>query len=97
MPSLNRLQINNKFKNLKVIPINVGQESKIKSINFFKKLNIDNLEIFFDDSLNLPKKFSLRGLPTSILINKNGQIFARIVGSIDFDDQKFIKWLNQFD
>ena len=36
--------------------------------------------------LLLAKKFSLRGVPTSILFNKEGKEFARIMGSIDFDN-----------
>ncbi len=97
MPSLNKLQVNEKFKSLKIIAINVGQEPISNSINFFKKLNIENLDIFFDKNINLPKKFSLRGLPTSILLNKNGEEFARIIGAIDFNDEDFIKWLLTYD
>ena len=97
MPSLNKLQANKKFKSLKIIPINVGQEGLSKLVIFFDKLNIDNLEIFFDETLNLPKKFSLRGLPTSILFNKNGDEFARIIGAIDFNDDQFIEWLLSYE
>ncbi len=42
------------------------------------------------------KKFSLRGLPTTILLNKDGLEFARIIGSIDFVDKKFIEWLKSY-
>ena len=97
MPSLNKLQANKKFKSLKIIPINVGQEGLSKLVIFFDKLNIDNLEIFFDETVNLPKKFSLRGLPTSILFNKNGDEFARIIGAIDFSDDQFIEWLLSYE
>ena len=48
MPSLNRLQANTVFNNLKIIPINVGRDNVEKSKNFYKKLKIDNLEIYFD-------------------------------------------------
>ena len=96
MPSLDNLQAHKDLKNLKILPINVGQEKIEKSINFFNELNIKNLDLYYDDSINLAKKFTLRGLPTSILINKNGEEFARIVGSIDFNDKKFVKWLYNY-
>jgi thiol-disulfide isomerase/thioredoxin len=96
MPSLDKLQTNEKLSNLKIFPINVGQDRTDKAQNFFKDLDIKNLEIYFDTSINLAKKFSLRGIPTSILINKNGQEFARIVGSIDFNDVKFVHWLSSY-
>ena len=96
MPSLDKLQGKKEFDNLKILTINVGQESVDKSLSFFKELEIENLELYFDDSINLAKIFSLRGLPTSILINKNGEEFARIVGSIDFNDKTFVKWLYNY-
>ena len=97
MPSLNKLNVNSNFKNLTIFPINVGKEEILKSIQFYKELKINSLKIFFDKNNNLPKKFSLIGLPTTILLNKDGEEFARILGPIDFEDQKFIEWLKQFD
>ena len=96
MPSLDLLQVNENFDNLLIFPINVGQDSKEKSEKFFENLEIQNLSIYFDSQITLAKKFGLRGIPTSIFINKNGEEFARIVGSIDFEDKKFIDWLKKY-
>ena len=97
MPSLNKLKVDKNFKNLKIFPINVGREKISKSRIFFDDLNISNLEVFFDKTNNLANKFSLISLPTTILINKKGEEFARILGPIDFEDNKLIEWLKQFD
>ncbi len=97
MPSLNRLQVNPAFNNLQVIPINVGRDSIEKSKNFYKKLKLNNLKIYFDSDVELAKKFFLRGLPTTVFINKKGEEFARIIGFVNFDDKKIIKWLKQYD
>ena len=97
MPSLDKLDGNNQFNNLKIIPINIGKETKVKSINFFKEIEIDNLNIYYDENLDIPKKLFLRGLPTTILINKNGKEFSRIIGAIDFQDSNFVEWLKQYD
>ena len=96
MPSLDLLQTNNAFDNLKIFPINVGQDNLEKSNEFFKDLKIKNLNVYFDSPNTLAKKFGLRGVPTSILINKDGLEFARIVGSIDFEDEKFIQWFSKY-
>jgi|TARA_B110000971_G_scaffold112262_1_gene115094 thiol-disulfide isomerase/thioredoxin len=96
MPSLDDLQLNSKFNNLKIFPINIGQEDVLKSKYFFKELNIKNLDIYFDAPITLAKKFSLRGIPTTILFNKQGKEFARIMGSIDFHDKEFINWLQLY-
>ena len=68
----------------------------INDFKIFKDLNIKNLNIYFDSSITLAKKFSLRGVPTTILFNKKGEEFARIIGSIDFKDKKFINWLKDY-
>ena len=96
MPSLDDLQLDDKLSNLKIFPINIGQEDISKSEFFFKELNIKNLNIYFDAPITLAKKFSLRGVPTTILFNKKGEEFARIIGSIDFKDEQFINWLKNY-
>ena len=96
MPSLDDLQSNSNFDNLKIFPINIGQENLSKSDSFFKELGIRNLEIYFDAPITLAKKFSLRGVPTTILFNKKSEEFGRIMGSIDFNNLEFINWLKQY-
>ena len=97
MPSLDDLQSNKNFDNLKIFLINIGQENFTKSDSFFKELGIQNLEIYFDAPITLAKKFSLRGVPTTILFNKKGEEFGRIMGSIDFNNLEFVNWLKQYD
>ena len=96
MPSLDLLQMKENLNNLKIFPINVGQDDLDKSLNFFEDLKIKNLKPYFDSPITLAKKFQLRGIPTSIIINKRGEEFARIVGSIDFTDKKFIEWISNY-
>ena len=97
MPSLDILQSNKKTKNLVILPINVGKENIDKAKKFFEDLKIINLKIYYDDSIKLANNFSLIGLPTTIFINKNGEEFARIIGSINFEDKDFIEWLATYD
>ncbi len=97
MPSLDRLYRDNNFKNLVVFAVNMEQPNTKKAKRFFTDLNIQNVEIFFDRNLNFVKEFKLRGVPTTVLINKKGEEFARIVGAIDFQDKKFLKWLSIYD
>ena len=96
MPSLDILQSNKNFQDLIILPINVGKENKDKAKKFFNDLQIKNLKLYYDDSVKLANTFSLIGLPTTIFINKEGDEFARIIGSIDFGDQNFIKWLSNY-
>ena len=77
MPSLDLLQSNETLDNLRIFPINVGQDNTEKAIFFFKDLKVKNLNPYFDPPITLAKKFRLRGIPTTILFNKKGEEFAR--------------------
>ena len=97
MPSLDSLHQNESFKNLQIFAVNMEQPNKFKTKKFFDDLKIKNLNIFFDENLNFVKEFKLRGVPTTILINKKGKEFARILGEVDFEGKKFLKWLKKYD
>ena len=97
MPSLDNLYQDNNFKNLQIFAVNMEQPNTLKTKNFFADLNIKKLEIFFDRNLNFVKEFKLRGMPTTVLINKKGEEFARIIGEVNFQDEKFLKWLSKYD
>ena len=96
MPSLDNLQAKLGLSKLKIFAINVGREDRNKINKFFIDLNIKNLETYYDSPSTLAKMFSLRGIPTSILINKDGQEFARVIGSIDFENKEFINWIKNY-
>ena len=49
------------------------------------------------NDLDFVKEFKLRGVPTTVLINKQGKEFARIIGEVNFEDRKFLKWLSKYD
>ena len=96
MPSLDKLQVNPELDKLKIFAINIGKETLDKVNKFFVDLNIKNFEPYFDPPTTLAKMFTLRGVPTTILINKEGQEFARVIGSIDFEDKNFINWIKKY-
>ena len=73
------------------------QPNQSKTKKFFSDIKIKNLEIFFDSNLNFVKEFKLRGVPTTVLLNKKGEEFARIIGEVDFQNKKFVKWLSKYD
>ena len=97
MPSLDSLYQDQSFKNLEVFAVNMEQPNLLKTKKFFSDLNIQKLQIFFDSNLNFVKEFKLRGVPTSIIINKKGEEVARIIGEVDFLNKKFVKWLKKYD
>jgi len=90
MPSLDKLHAKD---GIYIFPINMEEKNLKNTDKFYKDLNIKNLNTYFDNGLKLVKVFNLRGVPTTIIFNKNKEMVARISGSIDFEDEKFISWL----
>ena len=78
---------------LKFLQLMLKKKNKNKTKKFFKDLNIKNLSIYFDPELKLTKSLSLRGLPTSIILNKDKKEVARIIGEVDFNDKSLLSWL----
>ena len=95
MPHLDKLKSKSKFQDIEILPINIADEELIKSKEFFDEINIKNLEIFYGPSIELAKTFKLRGIPTTILIDKEGYEFARIIGYIDFENKSLLEWLSE--
>ena len=79
MPSLDKLKKLDNFKDINIIPINIGGGSYKKSKEFFDEFKIENLEIFTGSGPQFSQLFKLRGLPTTILIDKSGFEIGRIV------------------
>jgi len=94
MPSLEKLAQN--YPQIKIYPINMEKPNKLKTRDFYKSVGITSLEIYFDPEFDLVKKFKMRGMPTSILIDKNNMEFGRIVGEIDFNSNNFINFLKKY-
>jgi thiol-disulfide isomerase/thioredoxin len=94
MPSLERLS--KEYPKIMIYPVNLEKPNQDKALKFFTDLEISKLDIYFDPNFSLVKLFNMRGVPTSILINKNGQEFGRVIGEIDFFDKSFVNLLKKY-
>ena len=94
MPSLEKL--NFKLPEIDVFAVNMEKPNNSKVNKFFREIGVKDLKIYYDPELRLVKGFRLRGLPTSILINKEGKEFGKVIGEIDFASDEFIKLLKKY-
>ena len=94
MPSLEKLA--QAHKDIKIYPVNMEKPNKLRARDFYNSVGINSLDIYFDPEFHLVKLFKIRGMPTSILIDKNGMEFGRVVGEIDFYDKEFVGLLKKY-
>jgi thiol-disulfide isomerase/thioredoxin len=93
MPSIDKLvDILGKDK-IKIYAINLEKINKKKTDKFLSDLKIKNFSTYYDPEYAMANRIGLRGLPTTLIIDQNGKELARVIGSIDFADEKFVSWL----
>lgn len=87
MPSLIRFQAKEGAA-LKVIALSedMGGPDKVKA--FVDRHDLGKLPIYLDPKNTALRGFALRGLPTSILIGKDGKVLGKIEGEADWDSDK---------
>lgn len=91
MPSMERLQQKFNADNFKVLAINQMEEID-QVFAFTGQLEIDlTFEILFDSQSAVSQAYAVRGLPTTYLIDKQGNIRYRAVGGRDFNHPEVIK------
>ena len=94
MPSLEKLTF--KYPGIKVFAVNTEKPNKIRTRDFFRSVGVTTLNTYYDPDLSLVKTFKLRGLPTSILIDKDGKEFGRVIGEVDFASEDFLNFMKKY-
>ena len=87
MPHLEKLA--QEFPQIDVYPINMEPPNKLRVRDWLYDIGIVSLNIYFDPKLDLAKKFKLIGMPTTVLLDKDGNEFGRIMGEFDFSEESF--------
>ena len=91
MPSLEKLAQD--LPQIDVYPINMEPPNKLRVRDWLQDIGVVSLNTYFDPQLDLAKKFKLIGMPTTVLLDKDGNEFGRIMGEFDFNEKNFINLL----
>ena len=82
------------MSSLRVITISQDKSLDLAK-SFFKKNKHESIEKYFDKDKKVLSKFSLRGLPTTFIVDEDYKVFAKVEGIIEWDSKLFINWLNE--
>jgi thiol-disulfide isomerase/thioredoxin len=94
MPSMERLHQQINADDFSVIAINQMEDSD-QVFAFTGQLEIDpTFEILFDSQSEVSQAYAVRGLPTTYLIDKQGNIRYRAVGGREFNHPEVVKIIN---
>ena len=84
MPAIDALQAEFGGENFEVVTIAAGR-NEIPAINrFFEEVNVTNLPILLDPKNKLASKMAVFGMPTTMILNPEGQEIARMRGDAEW-------------
>jgi thiol-disulfide isomerase/thioredoxin len=94
MPSLDRLRAAMPAGDLAIVLVSQDRGGDKVVAPFFAKLGL-KLETYLDPKSAVGHAFEVRGLPTSILIDREGNELGRVEGALDWDGgpaQALLRW-----
>ena len=88
MPMLDRLQRQLDGLGVVVVALSIDHGGPKMVKDFFQEHGIKNLGVYVDPTMHAQSDFRVIGLPTTILIDREGRDRGRIVGPAEWDDAR---------
>lgn len=93
MPTLDRLQAELGGPDFEVVPLSIDRAGPEVVRKFFSEIGIQNLALHIDASSKALFALGVVGLPTTILINRQGEELGRLVGPAEWDAPEMIDFI----
>lgn len=91
MPSLDRLQSMKGGTDFEVVALSIDKGGSEQVQPFFEEIGIKRLEMYLDQPGVSMQALRIVGLPTTLLIGKDGRELARWVGPKEWDDPETVE------
>jgi len=91
MASLNHLALLFENKNIKIVPISIDVSGALTVRSFYQRLDLNSLSIYVDPSKNVMDAFGIIGIPSTLMISRDGREIGRVVGPAQWDAPESVK------
>lgn len=91
MPALDKLQKDLGGDDFEVVAMNIDRGSPDKAKDFLKEVKAENLAFYRDPSGRLFTKLKAVGMPTTLLVNRDGEELGRLVGPAEWDSPEAVR------
>jgi thiol-disulfide isomerase/thioredoxin len=95
MASLNHLALLLANKNIKIVPISIDASGASVVRSFYERLGLKNLSIYVDPSSKVMNALAIIGVPTTLLIGRDGRVIGRLVGPAQWDAPASVKHISE--
>jgi thiol-disulfide isomerase/thioredoxin len=92
MPSLNALAARMKDA-IVIIPVSVDVSGATAVDGYYRRYGLDQLPVFLDRTSNAMHRLAVIGIPTTLLIDRDGREIARQVGPAQWDSPAIVEGL----
>jgi thiol-disulfide isomerase/thioredoxin len=96
MPALDRLQASLGGLDFQIVPVSIDRGGLDAVRKFYNEIGIHNLAMYIDSSGQVLRQVRALGLPTTVLIDRNGQEIGRAIGPADWDAPEIAEFLRPF-
>jgi thiol-disulfide isomerase/thioredoxin len=93
MPALDRLQAALMGASLELVALSIDRGGVAVVRTFFEKFGIQKLAIYIDSSAKAKHELNIVGLPTTLLIDRDGREIGRLIGPAEWDSREMIKFI----
>jgi thiol-disulfide isomerase/thioredoxin len=93
MPALDRLQAALGGTDFEVVALSIDHGGKDVVSKFYVDVGIHKLDMYLDNSATATRALSIFGLPTSLLIDREGREIGRVIGPAEWDSPETIEFI----
>jgi thiol-disulfide isomerase/thioredoxin len=92
MPALDRLQTALGGSDFEVVTLSIDRNIDLVR-KFFTEVGITNLAMYLDGSAKAPREMGVFGVPTTLLIDREGREIGRLIGPAEWDAPDMIEFV----
>jgi len=96
MPTLDALQAELGSDRFEVVALSIDRAGLPVVRRFYDEIGITNLKMYVDKTMLSMTALRTIGLPTTILIDAQGQELGRLVGAAEWNDPEMVSFLRSF-
>lgn len=93
MPTLDRLEAQLGGPDFQVVPVSIDRGGIDTIRKFYAETAVQKLPLYVDRSGQVLRAVGAIGLPTTLIINRNGQEVGRITGPAEWDSAAIVQFL----
>ena len=96
MPTLDRLQAKLGGPDFEVLPLSIDRDGFEAITKFYSDVGVKHLAIYLDGSAQAASTLGAVGLPTTLLIDRDGRELGRLVGPAEWDSPDMIAFIRSY-